>query len=163
MNAFSILLGRCGLSQQAAAAALGVRPDTIKSWSSGRRDAPKAVIDELRAFHRVMLTEAFRLRQEIARLVDGRDPSTVAIGIPLAADDADAAKRRLPAAGVYATAVGEAITALEDPDGALEFIVEPVAGAAAPVLLGPAAAAGRSDRAGPWRGRAVLQGGAPTA
>lgn len=40
---FSSALSICGLSQQEAADFLGVRLDTVKSWSSGRNPVPSGV------------------------------------------------------------------------------------------------------------------------
>jgi hypothetical protein len=44
---FALLLDRCGLSIGEAAQFLDVRPDTIKSWSSGRRTPPPDAVAQL--------------------------------------------------------------------------------------------------------------------
>ncbi len=50
-TAFSLLLDRCGLSQREAAAFLGVRIDTVKSWSSGRAPVRAGAVAELRGLY----------------------------------------------------------------------------------------------------------------
>lgn len=47
MTLFASLLARLGLSQTQAATLLDARLDSVKSWSSGRRNAPDGVLDEL--------------------------------------------------------------------------------------------------------------------
>ena len=47
-SAYDLLRQRCGLSQQEAADFHQARLDTVKSWCSGRREAPEGEIDELR-------------------------------------------------------------------------------------------------------------------
>lgn len=46
---YAACLSRLGLSQAMAADLHGVRLDTVKSWSCGRRTVPEGVYDNLRA------------------------------------------------------------------------------------------------------------------
>ena len=46
-SAYDLMRQRCGLSQQEAADFHDTRLDTVKSWCSGRRQAPEGVITEL--------------------------------------------------------------------------------------------------------------------
>lgn len=46
---FELLRHACGLSQREAAELLGVRLDTVKNWSIGRRNPPEAVLTDLAA------------------------------------------------------------------------------------------------------------------
>ncbi len=48
----------CGLSIREAADFHSVSSDSIKSWSSGRRQAPEGVLNELRELHRKQRTAA---------------------------------------------------------------------------------------------------------
>jgi hypothetical protein len=49
MTFFAALIRRLGLSQSEAAAFLGVRLDTVKSWSAGRNGVPPGVFETLHA------------------------------------------------------------------------------------------------------------------
>ena len=60
---FDLLRATCGLSQREAADMLGVRLDTVKNWSIGRRNPPEAVLADLAAL-------AMRVDQE-AKAVKG--------------------------------------------------------------------------------------------
>lgn len=51
MSLFAACLRLVGLSQVEAADFLGVRLDTVKSWSSGRRKAPIGAFRELSALY----------------------------------------------------------------------------------------------------------------
>ncbi len=44
---YNVLLAVCGLSNREAALFHDARIDTVKSWASGRRNAPKGAIKEL--------------------------------------------------------------------------------------------------------------------
>lgn len=72
MAAFKFALQACGLSQSEAAELLGVRLDTVKSWSAGRNAPPEGVW--------VMLADLFEQIQDAAdgaagqMAVDGIDP-----------------------------------------------------------------------------------------
>ena len=47
-STFKILCLSCGLTMHEAAAALGVREDTAKSWYLGKRGCPPTVLQELK-------------------------------------------------------------------------------------------------------------------
>ncbi len=67
MTLFALLRDRCGLSHREAAEFLGVRLDTVKSWSSGRNPCPPGVIEALRSLYRSMdraASEAVKLHKK---------------------------------------------------------------------------------------------------
>ncbi len=47
---YAACLSRVGLSQADAAVLHGCRPDTVKSWCTGRRTVPAGAWDDLRAY-----------------------------------------------------------------------------------------------------------------
>lgn len=55
---FDLLRQVCGLSQREAAELLGVRLDTVKNWSIGRRNPSDAVLKELATLAMRIETEA---------------------------------------------------------------------------------------------------------
>lgn len=82
MTTFSAALALCGLTQTTAADYLGVRLDTLKSWSSGRNPVPQGVWQ--------MLADLW------ARIENAADVASAEINLDdmrvwanLAADDAD--------------------------------------------------------------------------
>ena len=50
-TAFALLCQVCGLSTREAAAFLGTRHDTVKSWSSGRNPTPAGIIEKEAPIH----------------------------------------------------------------------------------------------------------------
>lgn len=73
---YASCLSRLGLSQARAAELHGVRLDTVKSWSAGRRAVPPGAWDDLRAY-------AARLQKRVDAITAARklphlsDPLTV--------------------------------------------------------------------------------------
>lgn len=67
MTTIASILARLGLSQSDAAAALGVRLDTVKSWSSGRRRVPPRIWPEIAALAHQRGADCVALAAEIER------------------------------------------------------------------------------------------------
>lgn len=86
--------------------ALGVRFDTVNSWSSGRRTPPEGVIRQLRDLYARIEQAASQglagYADAIAQLGDAPD----AIELGLAADDAEAQSIGWPCVGAMAAAFG---------------------------------------------------------
>jgi hypothetical protein len=101
MTLFSLLLSRCGLSIEAAAQFLNVRSDTVKSWSSGRRQPPEAVVTELR----LLFTKIERTADEAAALFKNVPPDAE-IELGFAADDHEAQSLGWPCAGAQYASLG---------------------------------------------------------
>lgn len=73
MTFFAALIRRLGLSQSEAATFLGVRPDTVKSWSAGRNGVPDGVWDQL---HALAVTQA-RAAQAITKTIKASKAGSV--------------------------------------------------------------------------------------
>ncbi|MDP9195226.1 MAG: hypothetical protein M3O22_00380 [Pseudomonadota bacterium] len=82
---FQILLQSCGLSHREAAEFLDVRPDTIKSWSSGRRAVPEGAVNQILT----LLKAQAKAAQETVRVIQ-RNPYAETIELGYASDDAEA-------------------------------------------------------------------------
>lgn len=108
MTAFSLLTQRCGLSLAEAADFLGVRLDTVKSWSAGRNPTPDGVIDELRELYEKIEIAARNLLTIIEESGGG-----VKIELGYAADDKEARDLGWPCVGAQRAALGIA-TALSE-------------------------------------------------
>ena len=102
---FALLLGRCGLSHTDAAAFLGVRPDTVRSWSIGRNQTPDRVIAQLRALHaRIERSAAEALDAIDAQAAARGEPGTIELGI--ASDAREAQDLGWPCVGAQAASLG---------------------------------------------------------
>jgi hypothetical protein len=100
MTTFALLCNRCGLSLREAADFLGVRQDTVRSWSIGRRGAPASAIEELRALY-AKIERAAGEAVAMARKARG---ATIELGI--AADDHEARSLGWPCVGAQAASLG---------------------------------------------------------
>jgi hypothetical protein len=101
---FALLCERCGLSVREAAEFLDTRLDTVKSWSSGRREAPPGAIDELRGLYAHIERAAAEGLAMIRRPRPGTLPQLVELG--LASDDAEARALGWPCIGAHAAVLG---------------------------------------------------------
>lgn len=99
-TAYALLLARCGLSLREAAEFHGVRADTIKSWSSGRRTAPDGAVAELRELY----ARIERAAAEAIKLARKRRATELELG--LASDDHEARSIGWPCVGAQAAAFG---------------------------------------------------------
>ena len=104
MTIFSLLIDRCGLSHREAAEFLGVRPDTVSSWASGRRATPAAVMTELRALYATIERTAGELIKQADALAKTHGAAEIALEI--APCDAEARKRGWPCVGAQRAAYG---------------------------------------------------------
>jgi hypothetical protein len=107
ITTFTLLCDRCGLSHREAAAFLNVRPDTVKSWSSGRNAAPAGAINELRALYAMIERAASEAVSQAAALeASGRAPDVIELA--LASDDHEAQQPPLgwPCVGAQAAMLG---------------------------------------------------------
>lgn len=105
---FSLLCDRCGLSLGEAADFLRVRPDTIRSWSSGRRGAPDGAIMQLRALY----AQIDRAAGEAAKLAR-KQASGATVELGLASDDREARSLGWPCVGAQAASLGIAAARLK--------------------------------------------------
>jgi hypothetical protein len=102
MTTFALLCDRCGLSHREAAAFLGVRLDTVKSWSAGRNPAPEGVLAQLRGLYARIAQAA---EQAIQVIEDNEDhPDELELG--LAADDHEAQSLGWPCVGAHRAVLG---------------------------------------------------------
>lgn len=108
MTSFTLLIDRCGLSLREAAEFLCVRPDTVKSWSSGRNPAPAAVLGELRALYAMIERAAGELIEQAETLVK-KHGDAAEIALEIAANDGEARKRGWPCVAAQRAAYGIAV------------------------------------------------------
>lgn len=106
----SLLIDRCGLSHREAAAFLGVRLDTVNSWSSGRNPTPAGVIDELRGLYARIEDAAART---LALRAERGDVDAAELGI--AGDDAEAQVLGWPCVGAQVAMAGIVAARLDVP------------------------------------------------
>jgi hypothetical protein len=116
ITVFAALLDRCGLSHREAALFLSVRPDTIKSWSSGRNPAPSGVIAELRKLYATIEKAADAALDQIATLGKAHGLPEV-IELAIASDDYEAQQPPLgwPCVGAQAAMLGIVAARLDHP------------------------------------------------
>lgn len=99
-TAFGILVALAGLSHREAAEFLGVRLDTVKSWSSGRNKCPAGAIRELRTLILRQQHAAAEVLAQIERLASAQGASDVIeLGEPI--DDAEAQSLGWPCVGAW--------------------------------------------------------------
>lgn len=72
MTTFKSALGVCGLSQQEAADFFQTRPDTVKSWCTGRRSPPIGVWQQLASLYEQMCLAAEGAAEQMQ--LEGIDP-----------------------------------------------------------------------------------------
>lgn len=106
----TLLLDRCGLSHREAAAFLGVRLDTVNSWSSGRNPTPAGVVEELRGLYARIEQAAARM---LALRAERSDVDAVEAGI--ARDDAEAQALGWPCVGAQRAMLGIVAAQLDVP------------------------------------------------
>lgn len=116
----TLLLDRCGLSHREAAAFLGVRLDTVHSWSSGRNPTPAGVVTELRGLYARIEEEAAQKLQAIRAVcaIEHVD----AVDLALADDDAEAQALGWPCVGVHRATLGIIVARLDVPVRVVERV-----------------------------------------
>lgn len=107
-SVYGLLLGASGLSQAEAAAFHGVRPDTVKSWVSGRRGANAGARRELAELVERQRDAAEELVEQALDLAG--DATEIEIG--LAGDDTEARSAGWPCAGAQHRTMALAAAAL---------------------------------------------------
>lgn len=105
---FALLAQVCGLSHREAADCLGVRIDTVKSWSAGRNPTPPGVLDQLSELARKIDRAADEALDLIKRQAKKRGAPAV-VELALARDDAEARELGWPCVGAQAACFGRVI------------------------------------------------------
>jgi hypothetical protein len=108
MTPFSALCQLCNLSHREAAEFLKVRPDTVKSWSSGRNPTPDGVLKKLHGLYERIeesAVQSLAIIDELAN-VDGH-PDSVELG--LASDDYEARSLGWPCVGAQAAVLARVV------------------------------------------------------
>ncbi len=100
ISLFGLLRQFCGLSHGEVSEVFNVSLDTAKSWSSDRRTAPPAVMNEIAYLAERIDTAA----DEVADFVVEDDESVIELG--LCADDAEAQSQGWPCLGASHAAIG---------------------------------------------------------
>jgi hypothetical protein len=101
MTLFSLLCSVCGLSHREAADFLGVRLDTVKSWSAGRNRAPDGVLDALADLAAKIDAAADETVDEIARQSKRSKATPAEVELVISPNDAAARKRGWPCVGAH--------------------------------------------------------------
>lgn len=130
MTPYSLLLSLTGLSHKSAAVLHGVRLDTVKSWASGRRNAPPDALDQLRDLHDKISTVADNL---IEYVQDMDLPDDMPLEIAVCMTDAEARERGLPFAACHHQAIAQALTCILNPVSLVPVTQSAAALARAPV------------------------------
>ena len=105
ITTYALILARCGLSHREAANVHNVRLDTVKSWATGRNNAPAGAINELRTRHAQIERAAGEGIAQIAILTDSHGQPDAA-RLTLSNSDADAQTRGWPCVGAHAAVLG---------------------------------------------------------
>ena len=114
MTPFALLSQACGLSHREAAEFLGVRLDTVKSWSSGRNRAPASVLDDLRHLWAEIDFASDRAAALIGEQAAGLPiGETIEIGYP--ADDHEARDLGLPCVGAWRAMCARVVARIRNP------------------------------------------------
>lgn len=95
MTLFSAILENLGLSQSEAAEYLGVRLDTVKSWSSGRNRVRQTVLAELHALAEKQQSAA---DAAYAAWEEAGAPNEIEFAVP---DEAEINRRGWPSTGAF--------------------------------------------------------------
>lgn len=103
MTPFSLLCDLCGLSQREAAAFVRARPDSVKSWSAGRRTCPDGVLEDLRGLARRQAAAAEAALAQISAT------GVEEVELGYAADDHEAQALGWPCVGAQAGAFARII------------------------------------------------------
>ena len=100
-TAFALLLQVCGLSHGEAARFLNVRPDTVKSWATGRRSVPGDALTALADLAAKIDAAADAAMGQVAEVATRAwtDPTVIELGI--AADDHEAQSLGWPCVGAH--------------------------------------------------------------
>lgn len=112
MTPFAILCALAGLSHAEAASLCGVRLDTARSWSTGRRTAPPGAIADLRTLIARQAKAADEAVAHIARLAQSHGaPDEIEIGYP--ADDQEVRSLGWPCVAAWAAMAARLLAATD--------------------------------------------------
>jgi hypothetical protein len=116
-TAYDLLRSQCGLSMPEAAQFSRVSEGDVRSWSTGRREAPLAMLTKLRTLDRTITAVAQSLREQIQTELDrwpkaNRDTRLLIIADCKSVEIARA--RGLPFPSVWHVAVARALVELPD-------------------------------------------------
>lgn len=112
MTPYSLLRQACGLSQSEAASLRGVRVDTVKSWDTGRRDAPDQAIEQLRNLYGLIVEKSGQIADHINDFVASRGEALESIEVGYPADDHEAQALGLPCVGAWRAMAGMVLVEL---------------------------------------------------
>lgn len=112
MTPYNLLRQACGLSQSEAATLRGVRIDTVKSWDTGRREAPDQAIEQLRNLYGLIVEKAGEIADHINTFVESRggSPESIEVGYPV--DDHEAQALGVPCVGAWRAMAGMVLVEL---------------------------------------------------
>lgn len=110
MTPYGALLAHCGLSLREAAEFHGIRPDTVRSWSSGRNRTPPGVLAQLRDLAGIISAKATRLIEMLEAVASGGE---IAIGYPV--NDHEARALGLPCVGAWRAMIGQVLAVVDRP------------------------------------------------
>ena len=93
ISLFGSLLAMCGMTHEECADYLGVRLDSVRSWSSGRRNVPQGVEAKLIKLWRLIEDEASRIvdgiETQLIEMAHQGLPESVEFGIPRSREEAN--------------------------------------------------------------------------
>lgn len=112
MTPFSALLGICGLSQDEAAAFLGVRRSSVAHWMTGRRQCPPGAVREIHALAAAQMAAAQRQARAITDIIAAAPPGLEGIEIGAPVDDTEAQALGLPTVSAWTATLGMALALL---------------------------------------------------
>lgn len=105
MTTYNALINASGLSLREAAAFHNVRPDTVKSWSSGRNGVPDGAVDEIYD----LVARQLRAAREGAKMIKdivARQGCHEDIELGLASDDYEAQGFGWPTVSAHKVVLG---------------------------------------------------------
>lgn len=136
MTPISIFCAFAGLSHREASLFLNVRPDTVKSWSSGRNSCPAGPLSELKKLIRAQQRAADHIIKTISESAGQPGaPDVIEIGYP--ADDHEAQSLGWPCVGAWRGMIARVLVHVETPVTLVPRGSTPATAAAADANDGP--------------------------
>ena len=109
MTPFALLASLSGFSYREAAEFLAVRPDTVQSWATGRRECPAGPLGELRG----LIAAQERAAAEAVKVLRASGTDEIELGYP--ADDFEARALGWPCVGAWGAMAARVISAASVP------------------------------------------------
>lgn len=106
---FKLLTQLAGLSLPEAGRFLDVRPDTVKSWASGRNPTPDGAIDQLRD----LIDRIDIAAEQALQVIDETQPADIELGY--CADDHEAQSLGFPCVGAHNAVLARVVCDAEVP------------------------------------------------